>query len=166
MVLDSEKDINQFQYGDYYNYLLGIGYINSYSFSRTGEYEKLKSILPLGLRVKAQVRPYLAYLIADFLLGKSRVHIGAELQKPGADAGIQVDDLLGTGAIVNSTHHTLGHAVEKPAHVRLDEFAPVVTTARYSPCSYSWRRRWLVPWAAGGAGTAAKRVSWSLFSRC
>lgn len=61
MVLDTEKDINRFQYGDYYNYLLGIGYIDSYSFSRTGEYEKLKSILPLGLRVKAQVRPYLAF---------------------------------------------------------------------------------------------------------
>jgi hypothetical protein len=58
--LDTEKDINRFQYGEYYEYLLGIGYIDSFTFSQTGDYRKLKSLLPLGFRVKAQVRPYLA----------------------------------------------------------------------------------------------------------
>lgn len=58
--LDAEKAINQFQYGEYYEYLLGIGYIDAYSFSRTGDYMKLTSLMPLGLRVKAQVSPSLA----------------------------------------------------------------------------------------------------------
>ena len=153
MVLDSEKDINQFQYGDYYNYLLGIGYIHSYSFSRTGEYEKLKSILPLGLRVKAQIRPYLAFSLGCRYFQKTNTFLLTEeytvLENSGATSLDTISyspfELYARGFGVQAGIH-LGQDIGRL--VRIEGY--VAGGPVWATCGFSYDWSWLQVYGESG----------------
>ncbi|MBN1272050.1 MAG: hypothetical protein JXB26_07225 [Candidatus Aminicenantes bacterium] len=53
LACDAEEKLNAFLYNGKYEYLNQIHYIDSYSYSRSGDYKRIKHVFPFGFKVKA-----------------------------------------------------------------------------------------------------------------
>lgn len=63
LALTAEEQLSYFNYNNYYYYLERINYIQSFSYTRKGTYQRINHFLPMGLRIKANINSTFAFSI-------------------------------------------------------------------------------------------------------
>lgn len=72
LALTAEEEMTYFNYNNYYYYLERINYIDSFSYTRKGAYQRIKHFLPMGFRIKVNINSTFAFSLGMKYLSRTQ----------------------------------------------------------------------------------------------